>query len=261
VTADELVLGSEELETLLHVLGDAAALPGRLAPSWQANGAERVAEHVTVAVRRTAAHSLLARGLVRRAGGGWQVEPGLAALLAVPTRPVIGFEFDLERDGEVSSGAACAAAEHGALVLPRADGTVLLRGFPPGQLAQAVVEVAGSAPPGTAELDLPGRVLAEPLTSIDEATLTGRGLTPEQAAALAGILRARRGSGRTFAVRRHGDEWVSSPRPVAWWDTDGGRYLIGPGPVDADGERLVNVRGCTDVELRAALAELTTVLI
>jgi hypothetical protein len=253
VLEGELRLGSEELETLLHVLGDEAALPGRLAPDWRIESTEDI-----TAVRRAAAHSLLARDLVRRSDGAFQVRPALAELLAVPTRPSIGFEFDIERGGSVISGAACATADDGMLVLPRADGTVLLRGFPPDELAKAVVDVAGASPPGGVSLDLPKEVLAEPPQTVD--ALAERGLAPGQAAALAGILRARTGSGRAFAIRR-GDAWVSSPQPIAWWDTTNGRYLVGPGPVGQDGQRLINVRGCTDLDLRNALAELTTVLI
>jgi EspG family len=261
VSTDELTLGSEELETLLHALGDAAALPGRLAPNWQL---ENGSEDCATAVRRTAAHSLLARGLVRQqpSNGGFEVRPDVAALLAVPTRPSVGFEFDLERDGELSSGAGCATTDHGVLVVPRRDGTVLVRQIEPGELAEAVVDVAGSAPPGDGNLDLPRTVLTEPLASTDPEALVARGLTTQQAAALARILRDRTGSGRAFAIRTHDTQWVSSPLPVAWWDTANGRYLVSPGPVGPDGQtRLINVRGCTNLDLRNALAELTTTLV
>ena len=255
-----LLLGSEELETLLHVLGDAAALPGRLAPTWHLEHTDDPA--YLTAIRRTAAHSLLARGLVRHVGERFEVEPGIAALLAVPTRPSIGFEFDLEHGATVVSGAACATADHAVLVLPRLDGTVLVRGLVPGELAHAVVEIAGAAAPGPAGLDLPRAVLAEPLGSADPAVLAERGLTPEQAETLAGILRARTGSGRAFAVSRgDGPDWSSSPLPVSWWDTTMGRFLVGPGPLGPDGQPLVNVQGCTDLELRNALAELTATVV
>ena len=258
-----LPLGSEELETLLHVLGDAAALPGRLVPAWHGEQDEPTGDlgYVT-AIRRTAAHSLLARGLGRRSGDGFQVEPAVAALLAVPTRPSVGFEFDLERGGAVVSGAACATADDAVLVLPRPDGTVLVRGLPPAELGQAVVDVAGSEPPGGARVDVPRSVLADPLGSADPGVLAEHGLDREQARTLAGILRARTGSGRAFAISRgEAPGWVSSPLPVAWWDTENGRYLVGPGPLGPDGQPLVSVCGCTDADLRNALAELTATLV
>jgi hypothetical protein len=257
----EATLGAEELETLLHVLGDAAALPGRLAPTWQAERSDPV---YLTAIRRTAAHSLLARGLVRRAGTGFEVEPAMAALLAVPTRPAVGFEFDIERGGAVVPGAGCATADDALLVLPRRDGTVLVRGLAPAKLAEAVVEAAGTSRPGPASVDVPRSVLAEPLDSASPAALAERGLDPDRAGTLAGILGARTGSGRAFAIRRDGGDdgaggtgWLSSPVPVAWWDTTAGRYLVGPGPVGPDNQRLVSIRGCTDTDLRNALAELT----
>lgn len=253
-------LGSEELETLLHVLGEAAALPGRLAPTWQAEHSDDPA--YLTAVRRTAAHSLLARGLLRRAGDGFEVEHLMTTLLAVPTRPSVGFEFDLERGGVVVSGAACGTADDAVLVLPYRDGTVLVRGIAPADLARAVVEVAGHSEAGTSSVDLPRSVLAEPLGTADPAVLVERGLDPEPARILAGILGARTGSGRAFAIRGgQGPVWSSSPLPVAWWDTTAGRFLVGPGPVGPDGQPLVNVRGCTDADLQTALAELTTTVV
>ena len=254
------LLGSEELETLLHVLGDAAALPGRLAPAW--HGEQSADPAYLTTIRRTAAHSLLARGLVRQTGDGFVVEPAMAGLLAVATRAGIGFEFDLERGGVVVSGAAWATADEGVLVLPRPNGTVLVRAMAPAELAQAVVDVAGASAPGEASVDVPKSVLAEPLGSADPAVLAERGLDPDGASALAGILGARTGSGRAFAIGRGpGPQWLSSPLPVAWWDTTVGRFLVGPGPVGADGRPLVGIRGCTDADLRDALAELATTVL
>lgn len=46
-----------------------------------------------------------------------------------------------------------------------------------------------------------------------------------------------------------------------WWDSAAGRFLVGPGPVGPDGQRLVNVRGCAGAELRDALAELLTTVV
>ncbi|MCP2260339.1 EspG family protein [Streptoalloteichus tenebrarius] len=255
MTADatgSLRVSSEELEVLLFVLGEAAALPGRMVSREQT-------EHMEL-VREVAARSLLARGLVTGVEGGYRVEPTLAEALAVPTRQVLAFEADLEREGRLVRGAAATDGERGLLVLPSVDGTVALRWFPAHELARAVVASAGHAEAGRADLRVPAALLVEPPVDLnlelDVPAAVARGASPEAAAALAEILAARHGSGRVAAVRPVGDGWVESAAPVAWWDTDRGRFLVTPGGPGPDGARTVRVSPGGDEELVGALAGL-----
>jgi EspG family len=255
-TSGDIRLGSEELELVLYVLGGAAALPGRMAP----------APHVEdlTPIRRTAAHSLRARQLVFHTADGYRVDPTLAAALAIPTQQVLAYEFDLERDGQVVSGAAGTDGERGLLVRPGSDGTVTVRWFPARELAVALVAAVGSAPGGRTELVTDVAALAPPLPVSNRGELVRelgrRGMEAALAEELATILAGRTGSGQVHAVRPASEGWLVSAVPVSWWDTAAGRYLVTPAPPDGDpdGAQRVRLTPSGDATLVQALAELAS---